>query len=150
MVVCFYARARWADLRFVHHIEYEDRWGGFLTLYTREHKASSIGARREQYLPLVAPIEGVTAGNWASTFLDVYEQVGLDIDKVPLGPLLPAPRDGGTFFARPLTTSEAALWLRHLLSDTPGADLVRSHSLECTLLVWAAKAGVEKEVRSVL
>lgn len=150
MLVCFYARARWSDLRFVHHIEYEDRRGGFLTLYTREHKTSSVGARREQYLPLVAPTEGVTAGNWAAIFLDVYEQSGLDIHKVPLGPLLPAPRDGGTFFARPLTTSEAATWLRLLLSDIPDAEHVRSHSLKCTLLVWAAKAGVEKEVRCVL
>ena len=114
MLVCFYARARWSDLRYVHHIEYEDRRGGFLVLYTREHKTSSTGARREQYLPLVAPTEGVIAGNWAAKPLEVYSLAGLDINKVPLGPLLPAPRDGGTFFARPLTTPEAAMWLRIL------------------------------------
>ena len=42
------------------------------------------------------------------------------------------------------------MWLRQLLAGLPDSDLLRSHSLKCTLLVWAAKAGVEKEVRSVL
>eukprot|EP00435_Cladocopium_sp_Y103_P068453 s116_g31.t1 len=150
MLICVYGRARWSDLRFVHHAQIEHGRSGFLTLYTAEHKTSAVGARREQYLPLVVPWTGVTHHEWIVTFLQVYMESGLDIHKVPLGPLLPAPKLGGGFSARPLTTTEAASWLRLLLRDTPNCETYRAHSLKTTLLVWAAKAGLDKEVRAVL
>lgn len=96
-LVCTYARARWSDLRYIHHVEVESKRNGCLVLFTREHKTSSIGERREQYLPLLVPWEGVTSDNWLHTFLGLYEQVGLDIQRVPLGPLLSLPRSGGGF-----------------------------------------------------
>ena len=123
---------------------------GFLTLFTTEHKTSSVGAKREQYLPLVIPWMGVTHHEWVAIFLEVYKQAGLDINRVPLGPLMPAPRLGGGFSARPLSTPEAATWLRLLLHGTPSFDSFRAHSLKTTLLVCAAKAGLDKEVRAVL
>lgn len=150
MLICIYGRARWSDLRYIHHVIVEEGRNGFLTLYTSEHKTSAVGARREQYLPLVVPWMGVTHDEWLKTFMDVYMEVGLDLFRVPLGPLLPAPRLGGGFGARPLSTPEAATWLRLLLDGTAGSDQFRAHSLKSTLLVWAAKAGLEKEVRAVL
>ena len=42
--------------------------------------------RREQYLPLVAPWDGVVREDWMSEFLLVYEASGLDIHKSALGP----------------------------------------------------------------
>eukprot|EP00435_Cladocopium_sp_Y103_P046527 s625_g13.t1 len=150
MLVCVYARARWSDLRFIHHVQIERGRSGFLTLYTTEHKTSATGARREQYLPLVIPWMGVTHDEWVETFLQVYSDAGLDIHRVPLGPLLPAPKVGGGFGVRPLSTTEAASWLRLLLRETPNHDTFRAHSLKTTLLVWAAKAGLDKEVRAVL
>ena len=150
MLVCIYGRARWSDLRFIHHVTIEEGRNGFLTLYTTEHKTSAVGARREQYLPLVVPWMGVTHSEWVRTFLDVYAEVGLNINKVPLGPLMPAPKQGGGFGARPLSTPEAAEWLRLLLQGTEAHETFRAHSLKTTLLVWAAKAGLDKEVRAVL
>ena len=150
MLICVYGRARWSDLRFIHHVVVEEGRNGFLTLYTAEHKTSAVGARREQYLPLVVPWMGVTHDEWVKTFMDVYKMAGLDLFRVPLGPLLPAPRLGGTFGARPLTTPEAADWLRLLLRGTDGCESFRAHSMKTTLLVWAAKAGLDKEVRAVL
>ena len=150
MLICVYGRARWSDLRFIHHVTVEEGRNGYLTLYTTEHKTSAVGARREQYLPLVIPWMGLTHHEWVRTFLDVYLLVGLNIDKVPLGPLLPAPKQGGGFGARPLSTPEAATWLRLLLHGTPACDTFRAHSLKTTLLVWSAKAGLDKEVRAVL
>ena len=150
ILICIYGRARWSDLRYIHHVVVEEGRNGFLTLYTAEHKTSAVGARREQYLPLVVPWMGVVHDEWIKTFLDVYLELGLNIFKIPLGPLLPAPRLGGGFAARPLSTPEAATWLRLLLHGTPGCDNFRAHSLKTTLLVWAAKAGLEKEVRAVL
>ena len=97
MLICIYGRARWSDLRYIHHVVVEEGRNGFLTLYTAEHKTSAVGARREQYLPLVVPWMGVTHDEWVRTFLEVYMQAGMDIHRVPLGPLLPAPRLGGGF-----------------------------------------------------
>ena len=69
---------------------------------------------------------------------------------MPLGPLLPAPKAGGGFGARPLSTSEASVWLRLLLKGTSNAENCRSHSLKTTLLSWCARSGMDKEVRAVL
>ena len=150
MLVCIYGRARWSDLRYIHHVAIEEGRNGFLTLFTTEHKTSAVGARREQYLPLVIPWLGVTHHEWVKTFLDVYLQAGLNIHRVPLGPLLPAPKQGGGFGIRPLSTPEAAEWLRLLLQGTPDSASFRAHSMKTTLLVWSAKAGLDKEVRAVL
>lgn len=150
MLVCIYGRARWSDLRYIDHVDVEARRNGSLVLYTREHKTSAVGIRREQYLPLVIPWEGVVSEDWIEVLLKVYEEAGLDMTKVPLGPFLPAPKIGGGFCARPLSTQEAARWLRLLLSGTPGSEKIRCHSLKATLLNWCAKAGLDKEVRAVL
>lgn len=149
-LVCIYGRARWSDLRFIDHVEFEAGRLGAMTLYTAEHKTSAVGMRREQYLPLVVPYEGVIQGAWIPLFLEVYAALGLDINRRPLGPLLPAPKIGGTFCARPLSTSEAAVWLRELLKGCKDSMSFRSHSLKATLLIWAARAGLDKETRSVL
>ena len=149
-LVSLYGRARWSDVRFVSHVEIEKGRNGSLTIYTTEHKTCSVGLRREQYLPIVLPWEGVSQDSWVEIFLDVYRQCGLDIEKRPLGPLLPAPKQGSGFCARPLSTSEAAVWLRALLENTKDCSTFRSHSLKATTLIWCAKAGFDKETRSVL
>ncbi len=114
--------ARWSDIRYVDYVEVDKGRHGSLTLYTTEHKTSSVGARREQYLPLAIPWEGITSDPWLEAFLQLYESVGLQIDKRPLGPLLPAPKVNGTFCARPVSTAEAAKWLRALLSGTSNSE----------------------------
>eukprot|EP00435_Cladocopium_sp_Y103_P074571 s4_g49.t1 len=83
-------------------------------------------------------------------WMSIYQQVGLDLHKQPLGPLLPAPRIDGSFCAKPLSTAEAATWLRGLLHGTSNSDTFRSHSLKASLLVWCARAGLDKESRAVL
>lgn len=150
MLVAIYARARWSDFRNIHHVEFERGQSGILVLYTTEHKTANLKSKKDQYLPFICPAQGVTHGKWIDTFLEVYALCGLDINRIPLGPLLPAPRESGGFMARPLTTSEASVWLRALLQDIPGSKDVRSHLLKATLLAWAAQAGLDKETRSVL
>ena len=147
-LICLYGRARWSDMRYINHVQVEE--GEFITCFTTEHKTASVGLRREQYLPIVVPWNGICNDEWVREWLDVYLQVGLDIDKRPLGPLLPAPRIDGSFCARPLTTPEAAAWLRGLLQGTSNWDSFRSHSLKATLLTWCARAGFDKETRAVL
>mmetsp|Transcript_28330 Transcript_28330/g.46610 ORF Transcript_28330/g.46610 Transcript_28330/m.46610 type:complete len:825 (+) Transcript_28330:1-2475(+) len=147
-LICIYGRARWSDVRFVERVEIEE--GETLTLYTAEHKTAAVGLRRQQFLPIVVPWNGVVTDDWMNVFLTLYACVGLDITKKPLGPLLPAPRLDGTFCARPLTTSEAADWLRALLNGTSNFESFRSHSMKATLLGWCARAGLDKESRAVL
>lgn len=149
-LICIYARARWSDIRFIHHVEVEARRNGCLVLYTTEHKTPEVGLRREQYLPLVVPWDGVVRTDWLKIYLELYESVGLNIHGVPLGPLMPAPLVGGGFGARPLSTSEASIWLRLLLQGTSNAQNFRSHSLKATILSWCARSGMDKEVRAVL
>ena len=48
------------------------------------------------------------------------------------------------------TTTEATRWLKELLRGTPNCDSFRAHSLKATVLDWCARAGMDKEVRSVL
>jgi len=83
--------------RYIDHIVSEPGGHGSLTLYTTEHKTASVGARREQYLPIAVPWEGVTSDPWLETFLELYERLGLKVDRKPHGPLLPAPKANGTF-----------------------------------------------------
>ena len=150
MLVCIYARARWSDLRYIHHVDIEMKRNGCMVLFTREHKTSSVGERREKYLPLIVPWHGVTKDDWLCTFLQLYKACGLDIEKTPLGPPLPAPRIGAGFFSRPLSTEEASRWLRLLLAGTSNSDTCRSHSMKATLLNWCARAGMDKECRAIL
>lgn len=149
-LICIYGRARWSDLRFVESLNFDRHRNGSLTIYTKEHKTSNVGTRREQFLPIIVPWEGVTNDWWLDTYVDVCEQLGFDLKRKPFGPLMPAPKLGGGFCARPLTTNEAAVWLRSLLAGTPQSESFRSHSLKATLLGWAARAGLDKETRAVL
>eukprot|EP00435_Cladocopium_sp_Y103_P068490 s873_g31.t1 len=105
-LVCLYGRARWSDMRFVDHVVIEP--GDCVTFYTTEHKTASVGLRRQQYLPTVVPWNGICSDDWVKEWIGIYEHVGLDLKKRPLGPLLPGPRIDGTFCARPLSTAEAA------------------------------------------
>ena len=148
---CIYARARWSDVRHIHHIKYDGfRRNTTMDLYTSEHKTSSAGLRREQFLPLVIPAEGVREGDWLGTFIALTESHGYLWERVPFGPLLPAPKEHGGWCARPLSTAEAAHWLRKLLSGCTNCDNIRAHSLKVTLCVWAARAGFSKEHRATL
>eukprot|EP00435_Cladocopium_sp_Y103_P041661 s2564_g11.t1 len=133
-LLCTYGRARWSDVRYIEKVHVEP--GECITLYTSEHKTASVGLRRQQFLPIVVPWEGLVTDDWMRLFLETYAAAGLDIGRIPLGPLLPAPRLDGTFCARPLTTPEAAAWLRGLLQGTSHAETFRSHSMKATLLGW--------------
>ena len=118
------------DVRYIDHIVVDKRRNGSMTLYITEHKTASVGARREQYLPIAVPWEGITSESWMERFLELHVRVGLTLDRKPHGPLLPAPKANGKFCARPLSTAEAAKWLRALLSGTSDSETYRSHSLK--------------------
>ena len=146
-----YSRARWSDLRCIDHIVLNTKNGeGTLEAFTREHKMSALGLRREQYLPLIAPAQGVCHGDWTDEFRVAYEQAGLNLFAKPLGPLMRAPDGRGGWCKRALTTEEAANWLRSFVQSLNPEVRVRSHSLKCTACVWSAQEGFDKETRAAL
>ena len=131
-----YSRARWSDLRCVDHIDLNTKNGeGTLEAFTREHKMSALGLRREQFLPLIAPAQGVCHGDWTNEFRIAYEQ---------------APDGRGGWYKRALTTEEAANWLRSFVQSLNPEVRIRSHSLKCTACIWAAREGFDKETRAAL
>ena len=93
------------------------------------------------------PRHGVVHGDWLADFRSTYTAAGLSLEKVPLGPLLPAPKASGGWCMRPLTTTEAGAWLRNMLRGTKGFEHIKTHSLKAT---WCCLAGLSKEVRAVL
>lgn len=101
-------------------------------------------------MPLVTSSEGIVQGDWIGVFIELCHRQGFDWNKVPYGPLLPAPRAGGGWCARPLSTSEAATWLRQLLKGCRNFEKIRAHSMKVTLCIWAARAGFSKEHRATL
>ena len=134
--------ARWSDLRYIHHVFVEEGRNGFLTLFTTEHKTSAVGARREQYLPLVIPWLGVTHHEMGEDLFGCVHANWANIHRIPFRPLLPAPKQGGGCGIRPLSTPEAAEWLRLLLRGTPESEPFRAHSMKTALLVWSAKSWI--------
>ncbi len=123
---------------------------GTLEAFTREHKMSALGLRREQFLPLIAPAQGVCHGDWTNGFRIAYEQAGLNLFEKPLGPLMRAPDGRGGWYKRALTTEEAANWLRSFVQSLNPEVRIRSHSLKCTACIWAAREGFDKETRAAL
>ena len=49
----------------------------------------------------------------------------------------------GEFLARPMTAAEGSMWLRDIVVKGYGSgDTLTTHSMKCTLLAWATRAGV--------
>ena len=63
-------------------------------LYTAEHKTSTAGLRREQFLPLVIPTEGIVHGDWLGIFIKLCSKImehsgkRFPLDRCSLHPLL--------------------------------------------------------------
>ena len=49
-----------------------------MDLYTAEHKTSTTGLRREQFLPLVIPSEGIVHGDWLGKFIELCHSQGTE------------------------------------------------------------------------
>ena len=73
-LICLYSRARWSDVRYVDHVEITEGRFGALTLFTVEHKTATVGLRREAFLPLIVPWEGIVNEDWIKIFMDVYQK----------------------------------------------------------------------------
>lgn len=97
-LVCVYSLARRSDLRYVHHIKFDGcKRQAPLDIYTSEHKTSAVGLRREQFLL-----------DWIGTYLQLCVDQGFNFERVPFGPLLPAPKGENERYSRCLGANEGA------------------------------------------
>ena len=111
------------------------------------HKTMQSQQHRHQFLPMVAPCEGVRSGNWIEQWLRVRNVFSFDLDS---NVVMPAPQADGSPGVRPLDSQEAAAWLRMILfgsSDVLSNRKVASHSLKATILSYAAKRGLDIPLR---
>ena len=115
-------------------------------------KAGNVKRRRRLQLPLVGLACGLTGEAWAATWLSLRREHGLDA--ATDGTMMPAPRRGGGWAKRSLTTSEFSDWLRMLtreaVPEEEGTVSYSAHSCKATVLSWAAKAGMPKPARRLL
>ena len=98
--------------------------------------------RKTRYLPMAAPVRGLSYRPWALAWMELIES-----ENLPLGkgrPLLPSFTENG-WSSLPVTASVAAVWLKNLLraagSSAPAAAAI--------VLSWVAKAGVARELRAI-
>ena len=150
LLFCVYARSRWSDAQHGEKLlEDLDSSGAcaYIEVSTGVHKTAKALQLRHMYLPLVAPCEGVTSGNWGTEWCRVRKELG--IHDLSVYPLMPAPNSQREATVRPLSTSEAGSWMRDLLKidNADKSQRFSSHSLKATCLSYAAKRGLPFEDR---
>ena len=144
-----YGRTRIGDLARCKQEPVPDN-GVYVETGLISHKTARPGTSLS--LPVVAPMCGITGGDWAKSWLKGRERAGLRADRD--GSLLPARGRDGTWIAARMLTQEFAAGLRTLLLslgfDAESINGIGSHSLKATVLSWLAKRGIDREVRRLL
>ena len=152
-LLCVYTRSRWEDLQHACEpkVDFVDN-DGYYELSSLVTKTSANVAKKTTFLPMVAPVPGITTCPWLEQFLSLRKSLALpDFNKHE--PSMPVVLTSGKFGSMPLSSSQAGEWIR-LIFRTRGVDKqysrVTSHSFKATLLSWAAKGGLSKEHRCTL
>ena len=150
---CLYARSRWGDLMRAEKILVDrDSMGVACYLEARvgSHKTMQAQQHRHQFLPMVATSKGLVESNWIEVWLEIRKMLSLDFS---IHGVMPAPLPDGQPSSRPSDSQEAAGWLRLILFGE-GAPVegrkVASHSLKTTTLSFAAKRGLDINLRMQL
>ena len=152
ILFCTYGRSRWSDAQHAEEL-IEDRDSQGLLCYleakTSVHKTARAMHLRHMFLPVSAPVVGVTEDTWGSQWVNVRQQLQIcDLNKFPL---MPAPDAATEPTKRPVSTQEAKLWILHLLgTDLAGSARLTSHSCKSTCLSYMAKRGAAFEDRLIL
>ena len=150
-----YARARFGDAQRTEKIVWDldqSMTRGFIELQSRQVKTAGTAEKRSRFLPMTAPVKGISGLSWANAWMKSRIETELPMGELGGMPLLPAPALQGGWRRRPLTSSEAVAWMHELMrmygvNYSPG---VKVHSLKVTLLSWAAKRGLPPDVRKAL
>ena len=154
VIFAILSRSRWSDLRYIHQIwiekmEYKGELLGFVEACTQHHKTATSLTKKQLYMPLVAPVLGVTKVDWTKHWTRACDALGINFEDRPFGALCRAASHGGTLCKRPCTTDEITIFLNRILS-TNSENAVTSHSLKHTTLSWCAAYGLDEPSRTLL
>ena len=156
--ICFqvYCRNRWSDSQCLDTIEFdvveaEGCMSGFVEARAK-HVKQSNRKKKSLFMPLVAPIQGVHPTlYWALEWKKVGDQIGVQWDRRPYGPLMPAMTVGEEWLRRSVAASEISEWMSDILRRCdPSCSSTSSHSMKRTMLGWLSKCGVHGETHQLL
>lgn len=156
VLLAVYSRSRWSDLQHGQRLVLDhDLVDGesalvFLEVHSFAHKTRKSTAFRNTFLPAIAPGRGVSDDFWATTWVQLREDLNMDLELN--FPVMPAPTSTGLPSKRPLTTQEMKKWLHWLLKREDDGDGRRltSHSCKATCLSFLSEHGASWDDRAVL
>ena len=140
---------KYIDQIWLEKVEYNGEIFGFVEARTKQHKTATTLAKKQRYMPLVAPVLGVSGKDWTAFWLWVCGKLGVDWNTEPFGALCRAASHDGTLCKRSCTTEEVSMFLNKVLQTNAEAT-VTSHSLKHTTLSWAAAYGLDEPSRTLL
>ena len=148
------SRSRWSDLRYVDQFwieraEYNGELFGFVEARTKFHKTATSLAKKQRYMPLVAPLVGVTNTDWSKYWCQAMQELGIVLDSEPFGAICRAPAHDGSLCARSCTSEEIGAFVNRFLK-TDAESSVSSHSFKHTTLVWCSAYGLDEPSRTLL
>ena len=154
VVFAVLSRSRWSDLKYIDQIwlekvEYNGEIYGFVEARTKHHKTATSLAKKQRFMPLVAPVLGVSGVDWTAFWLWACGQLGVSWEVAPFGALCRAASHDGSLCKRSCTTEEVSTFLNKVL-QTNDETYVTSHSLKHTTLSWAAAYGLDEPSRTLL
>eukprot|EP00435_Cladocopium_sp_Y103_P061868 s616_g23.t1 len=155
-LLCIFMRARFSDMQHMCDILADevvvgDQVCGYIEAKVTRSKSSYTTERKTMFLPMAAPLLGLTGKNWFRQ----WQQARLQ-GAVPRGeglPLLPQPAANG-WLRVPMSAAMGGDWLRKILVALGFTDnqtmRIGTHSCKSTCLSWMAKAGADIACRRLL
>ena len=152
VLFAIYSRSRWSDLRHVDQfwIERETFNGepfGFVECRTKHHKTATSLLKKTRFMPLVAPLLGVTGVDWVEHWVQAMWSLGVYPEDSPFGAICKAPTPDGVLGQRSCTSEEIGTFVNGILK---AEEQVTSHSLKHTTLEWCSSYGLEEDARTLL
>ena len=154
VLFAIFSRSRWSDLQHMHRLwldrnEFEGQFFGFVETETAFHKTATSLKKKMRFIPVVCPIQGITEVDWTPIWLGTFEELKVDRNAIPFGPLCRAPGTDGLLCKRSCTSDEISAFINKVLK-TAESDRLTSHSFKHTTLSWSASYGIDEPARTLL
>ena len=156
-LLCVFMRARFSDGLNMRDLQLDPAPGkgpfaGYIEGKASRTKSAFTLQRKVDVLPMVCPVQGLSDHNWYEGWCEARR-----LANVPEGkdvPLLPARSTSAGWAEYPPNASQAASWLRGVLTslgfDHSQVGILGTHSCKVTALSWCAKFRVPKSIRRTL
>eukprot|EP00435_Cladocopium_sp_Y103_P011588 s4854_g3.t1 len=116
---------------------------------TQVHKTATTLVKKKLFMPLVAPLLGVTSVDWSKHWMRAFDELGVDTTVEPFGAVCRAPNHSGGLCKRSITSQEIGTFLNGFLATSKESQ-ISSHSLKHTSLSWCSSYGIDEPSRTLL